>query len=97
MEVASVSNASGRDEVYVRSFPESGAQITISNGGGGEPVWSRNSRELFYRNGDRMMVVAVRPSGATVFGQPQLLFQAQFANSDPGGQTPNYDVDGDGS
>jgi len=36
----------------------------ISTEGGTEPVWNRNGRELFHRNGDKMMTVdiATQPS-----------------------------------
>jgi serine/threonine-protein kinase len=43
------SNESGRTEVYVRPFPESGARITVSDNGATEAVWARNGRALFYR------------------------------------------------
>ncbi|HWO88293.1 MAG TPA: protein kinase, partial [Gemmatimonadales bacterium] len=46
--LAYVSNESGRDEVYVRAFPEGGAKVLVSQSGGTEPVWSRSGRELFY-------------------------------------------------
>jgi Tol biopolymer transport system component len=42
------SNASGRVEVYVRSFPAMGRQQQVSTAGGTEPVWSRDGKELFY-------------------------------------------------
>lgn len=43
------SDASGRAEIYVQPFPGPGERILISSGGGKEPVWSRDGRELFYR------------------------------------------------
>ena len=39
--VAYVSGESGRNEIQVRQFPDSGEKLTISNEGGNEPVWSR--------------------------------------------------------
>ena len=42
------SDESGRDEVYIRSFPESGTRIQISTQGGTGPLWSRDGKELFY-------------------------------------------------
>ena len=43
------SNESGREEIYVRPFPdvESG-RWQVSTGGGRTPLWSRNGQELFY-------------------------------------------------
>ncbi len=57
--IAYVSNDSGRDEVYVQSFPTPARKWTISIGGGKSPVWGVGGNELFYRNGDKMMFVAV--------------------------------------
>jgi len=42
------SDESGRFEIYVRRFPEMDRLIQVSNAGGEEPVWSRESGELFY-------------------------------------------------
>ncbi len=47
--VAYVSTQSGRDEVYVRPFPDGGTRGQISNNGGVEPMWGVDSSELFYR------------------------------------------------
>src|SRR5262249_44958019 len=53
------SDESGRWEIYVRPFPSPGGKVQISTEGGAEPVWARNGRELFYRNGRKMMVTAL--------------------------------------
>ncbi len=52
--LAYVSDESGRYEVYVQPYPGPGGKRQISTEGGTEPVWSRNGRELFYRNGKKM-------------------------------------------
>ena len=57
--LAYVSDVSGRNEIYVRPYPTPGGQFPISTDGGSEPIWSRDGRELFYRNGNKMMAVAV--------------------------------------
>ncbi|HET9039475.1 MAG TPA: protein kinase, partial [Gemmatimonadales bacterium] len=50
--LAYVSNESGKDEVYVRPFPDvASAKWQASVSGGTVPVWARNGRELFYLNG----------------------------------------------
>ena len=53
--VAYVSNLAGQWRVYVQPFPEGGRVIPISTGGGTEPVWSRDGRELFYRDGTQLL------------------------------------------
>jgi serine/threonine-protein kinase len=55
------SSESGTYEIYVRAFSGTPAGETpkwqISNGGGDNPRWSRNGRELFYGVNDRVMAV----------------------------------------
>ena len=93
--VAYVSNQSGDDQVYVRTFPDSDQMIQVSTQGGTEPVWSRDGLELFYRNGGEMLVVDVEPGGDE-FGTPRLLFEGTY-ESDPNGiGAANYDVSLDG-
>ena len=45
------SDESGRQEIYVRSWPALGAKVQVSQSGGTEPAWSRDGRELFFRSG----------------------------------------------
>jgi serine/threonine-protein kinase len=89
------SGESGRWEVYVRPFPGPGGKLQISTDGGTEPVWARNGRELFYRNGDKMMATAVEAKPTFSAAKPRLLFEGHFEayiNS----FDPNYDVSSDG-
>jgi len=54
------SNESGRDEIYVRPFPDvTGGRWQVSTGGGRTPLWARTAGELFYRSADGA-VMAVR-------------------------------------
>jgi serine/threonine-protein kinase len=84
--IAFGSNESGRDEVYVRPWPGPGPKITISTDGGVHPRWSRDGKELYYRDDGGMMVVTVGSDGA--FSKPRVLFERQFGG---------YDVLPDGS
>ena len=79
--IAYASDESGRVEVYVRAFPAPGGKAQVSLDGGTEPVWSRDGRELFYRNGDRMMVAAVRLSPAFSVAQRTELFRSAFPSN----------------
>ncbi len=77
------SNESGVFEVYVQAFPSGGRKRLISTEGGRWPLWSRNGREIFYRNRNGMMAVAVREepaeSGAGLaVDKPRLLFEGSF-------------------
>jgi Tol biopolymer transport system component len=91
--LAYVSDESGRYEVYVQPFPGPGEKYPISTNGGIQPVWARSGRELFFRNGDEMMVAEVRPQPVFTAARPKLLFSGLFARSD--GRV-DYDVSPDG-
>jgi len=86
------SNLSGREEIYVRPFPDVQAgQWTISNNGGTEPVWSPDGREVFYLAADgKLMSVPVDMSDGFSPGVPAPLFDT--APYFFGGMGRNYDV-----
>jgi len=81
--LAYVSNESGRFEIYVQPYPGPGRKWQISTDGGNEPVWNRNGRELFYRSGDKIKMMAVdiatQPSFAA--SKPRMLFAGQYLSS----------------
>ena len=98
------SNESGQFEVYVRTFPDVAAgRWQVSTGGGKQPVWARNGRELFYLRlgaAGRIMAVPIQPGATFSFGNPQMVVDKPFGG-DPGstavtlsGRT--YDVSPDG-
>jgi len=82
------SSESGREEIYVIPFPAADRKWQISAGGGTQPLWSRNGRELFYRSRDEMMAVPVETSPTFRSGTPAALFSGQYR--------PLYDVDRNG-
>jgi serine/threonine-protein kinase len=95
--LAYASNDSNRFEVYVQAFPGPGAKYQISSDGGAEPIWARNGRELFYRNGDKMMAVPIQTQGGRFdAGTPAALFEGHFAVSNVSGGDAWYDVSPDG-
>jgi dipeptidyl aminopeptidase/acylaminoacyl peptidase len=75
--LAYVSNESGREEVYVRPFPNVGdGNWQVSRNGGGEPKWAHSGRELFYREGTRMMVAEVVAGATFDVSAQRVLFDA---------------------
>ena len=72
------SDESGREEIYVVPFPNTGAaKWLVSTRGGREPVWSHSGRELFYRDGDgSVVVVPVLNGPAFSMGAATILFPA---------------------
>ena len=91
--LAYVSDESGRPEVYVQSFPGPGEKRTISTDGGVEPRFSGDGRELFYLEGNRLMVVPVSLGRSLRADKPRLLVErSDIAPS----RFPRYDVAPDG-
>jgi eukaryotic-like serine/threonine-protein kinase len=88
------SNRSSRSEVYMRPFPGPGQEWTISTEGGTAPMWARKSGQLFYLQGDAMMVVDITTTPAVTVGKPRRLFERRYASTS--GFWANYDVTADG-
>jgi hypothetical protein len=96
--MAYVSDESGRMEIYVRPFPEvdKGGKWQVSVAGGESPLWSRDGRELFYRNGDSVIAVAVQTEPVFKHGKPEVLFQGKYVPA-PNQNNPMWDVHPDGN
>jgi Tol biopolymer transport system component len=77
--LAFTSDRSGRDEVWVKAYPGDDPPVLVSIGGGKEPVWSRNGRELFYRNRNRMLSVPIATGPTLRAGKPRVLFEGQYS------------------
>jgi serine/threonine-protein kinase len=92
--LAYVSDTTGQEEVYVRDREGSGPPWQVSQGGGREPLWSPEGRELFYRIGDRVMTVAVTAEPSFSPSRPELLFEGAYMRTTAGGL--NYAVTSDG-
>jgi len=93
--LAYASDESGRHEIYVVPYPPTGIRYLVSTGGGEEPVWSRDGRELFYRHGDRIFVADVETRPSFTASPPRVLFEGRFEYT-TGGHSQNYDVAPDG-
>jgi serine/threonine-protein kinase len=91
--LAYTSESTGRTEIWVRPLPGPGPAVRLSSNGGTEPIWARNSKELYYIEGGNMMAVSVE-TGATFDFKPAVrLFESVYGRSD---QSPSYDVTPDG-
>jgi len=91
-----VSNESGRNEIYVRLFAGSDRRWQVSSGGGTQPVWNPDGKEIFYRIGDRMMAVGLTADGDQLrLSSPHQLFARAYAYG-AGITIANYDVTQDG-
>jgi len=85
-----VSDESGSNEIYVRPFPDIDAgRWQVSTGGGTQPLWARNGRELFYRNGEAVIAASIQTDPSFRAGNPEMMFEGNYLMSQGG---PNYDV-----
>jgi serine/threonine-protein kinase len=94
--LAYVSNESGRNEIFVRPFPNvNGGRWQVSTAGGNRPAWARSGKELFYGAGDgSIMVVPVQAGSSFSYGNAVKLFEWRTLAAPGAGRT--YDVSRDG-
>ncbi len=84
-------NESGRSEIEIASVA-TGERFRVSTEGGREPVWTKGSKEIVFRNGNQMLAVKVEGGDPPELGYPRHLFTNDFVS--PGHR--NYDVTPDG-
>jgi serine/threonine protein kinase/Tol biopolymer transport system component len=89
------SDESGRYEVYVQDFPGPGGKWQISRDGGREPRWAADGKELFFPNGDRLMVAAVETNAGFRAGTPGVLFEGFLRPVTGAGDYRSYSVSPD--
>ena len=96
--IAYQSAETGRYEVYVRPFPAAVGKWQLSAGGGTNPRWRPDGKELFYLAPDRrLMAVELRSDGTTLEpSAPRTLFQTRISGPLGGGVRNNYAVSRDG-
>jgi hypothetical protein len=87
--LAFTSDASGRNEVYVASFPDAERRWRVSNAGGTSPRWRADGGELFYLAGDTLMASSVARDRSFTAGSPAVLFRADRLSA-------GFDVAADG-
>jgi Tol biopolymer transport system component len=76
--VAYSSNETGNWEVYVSPFPVATSKWQVSRGGGEEPRWRRDGKELFYLSGEgKLMATPVTLGGSFEAMSPVVLFQTR--------------------
>jgi len=89
------SNIGGRFEVYVRPFPEGRGRWQVSQNGGEAPMWGPDGQELFFKEADTLMRVAVSTNREFSAGSPERLFDHPILRIAPG-PTARYGVSPDG-
>jgi Tol biopolymer transport system component len=96
--LAYTSNESGTFEVYVISFPAADQKLRISAiGGGGQPRWRGDGKELYYRApDDGVMAVDIKPGPRIEAGIPHQLFTAYSSPSSRDQTRHQWNVTADG-
>jgi serine/threonine-protein kinase len=80
--IAYRSDETGRQEIYVRPFPHvKEGMWPVTTDGGSSPVWAASGRELFYQNGESMMVIPIETGSTFSYGKPQVLFSGGYVRS----------------
>ena len=92
------SNETGTSEIYVQPFPTTGSKWQISKGGGVQPRWRRDGRELYYLAQDGQLTAVTVSAGGAQFspGAARGLFQLRVTGRETN-QFSQYAVTGDGS
>jgi len=95
--LAYVSNETGQLHVYVSSFEKPTERWLVSGEeGGSQPLWSPDGTELFYRSGNKVMVVPVKTNPTFDPGKPRILFQGSYRSSTLSTGYQYYDISPDG-
>ena len=88
------SDGAGQNEVYVRPFPNvDEGRWQISPGGGSQPVWAPDGRQLFYRAEGDVMAVTVQVDASFTAGNPEVIVAWAYGIEDVG---RTYDIAPDG-
>jgi eukaryotic-like serine/threonine-protein kinase len=95
--MAYATNETGSWEVYISPFPSGNGKWQVSTGGGEEPRWRQDGKELFYLSAEgKMMAVAITASARFEAGSPIALFQPHRRQPDSSQDVFSYDVSRDG-
>ena len=95
--VAYASDESGNWEIYVTTFPGAAGKWQVSRGGGTEPRWRGDGREIFYlAPGGILTAVPVSTLGTFSSGTPVPLFQFHGRAAISSTDVFSYDVSKDG-
>jgi Tol biopolymer transport system component len=95
--VVYASNESGEWEIYATTFPAAAGKWQVSRGGGTEPRWRGDGKELFYIGPtETLMAVPIATSGTFSSAEPTPLFQIRGRAPISSTDLFTYDVTKDG-
>jgi eukaryotic-like serine/threonine-protein kinase len=95
--IAFASNETGKMEIYVVPYPLTSGKWQVSNGGGKEPVWGRDGKELFFISpAGKLMATPVTSTDHFDAGTPVALFETHRRQPISSQDVFSYDVSKDG-
>jgi eukaryotic-like serine/threonine-protein kinase len=95
--LAYASDESGRPEVYVRELEGGSGRVIVSRNGGSEPVWSRDGREIFYRDLEASWLMSASVELRPEFRVTSRVRLFDIGDLDAAAPHANYDVTPDGA
>jgi eukaryotic-like serine/threonine-protein kinase len=96
--VAYASDASGNWEIYVTTFPRGEGKWQVSRGGGTQPRWRADGKEIFYEGlTGTLTAVPVNTQSGFATGTPVPLFQIHGRFQISSTDTFTYDASKDGT
>jgi hypothetical protein len=85
---------SGEYQNYLQPVPPTGERYQVSRvGGAEEPRWSPDGKKIYYRSGQRIMVVDVQTDPELKLSEPRVFHEGDFVNV----SGRSFDIDPDGS
>jgi len=76
--LAYMSNESKEWQVYVQPYPITGARYQVTKRGGRFPIWSADSRTVYYESDGRLYSTAMKTGSGVTFSEPVALPIAGF-------------------
>ncbi len=86
------SNESGRPEIYVRELVGSGGRWPISTGGGEEPRWSPDGRELYYRINSQLMAIPIETRSSPITHDSSLMTHDSSLSPKSAIRIPKFEI-----
>jgi Tol biopolymer transport system component len=81
--LAYTSDESGRQEVYLTTYPDLSARWQVSRGGGSWARWRGDGQEIYYTTQDAIYAVSVDDQQGVSLGRPRKLFDRLTTNWSP--------------
>lgn len=72
------SNESGREEIYLASYPSLVGKLKVSPAGGSQPQWSPDGSRIYYKEAERLLSVELEAGGRMAVSEPREIFHAAF-------------------